>query len=51
VVFGSGRFGLTIDGLKATSVLPIGSVMQPWLATCFAVCTIPFGIVTSTVRF
>ena len=28
---------LTIDGLKNTSVWPIGNVTQPWLPTCFAI--------------
>ena len=51
VVFGSGTFGVTTDGVKNTSVLPIGSVMHPWLPTCFAIRTVPFGIVTSTVCF
>ena len=50
-VFGSGRALFTIEGLKNTSVLPIGSVMHPWLPTCFATRTVPLGIVTSTVRF
>jgi hypothetical protein len=49
-VDGSGSALLTTTGLNATSVLPIGRATQPWLPTCFATRTTPFGIVTWTVR-
>ena len=49
-VFGSGSALFTTMGVKFTSVFPIGSATQPWLPTCFAMRTVPLGIVTKTER-